>query len=166
MAVFKPGSHHLTDTKSARTMILNFPVSRIIIRVCCSNYQVYGIFLCTLSHFSHIQLLATQWTVAHSRLLCPWVSPGKNTGVGCHFLLQGIFLTQGLKLCLLCLLLWQASSLPLAPPGKPHDIFVIAAQTQTKYNYPILQMWNSVTKEVRQETGVMECRLYSVICLT
>ena len=28
-------------------------------------------------------------------LLCPWGSPGKNTGVGCHFLLQGIFLTRG-----------------------------------------------------------------------
>ena len=31
-------------------------------------------------------------------LPCPWDSPGKNTGVGCHFLLQGIFLTQGLNL--------------------------------------------------------------------
>ena len=30
-----------------------------------------------------------------ARLLCPWDFPGKNTGVGCHFLLQGIFLTQG-----------------------------------------------------------------------
>ena len=30
-----------------------------------------------------------------ARLLHPWDSPGKNTGVGCHFLLQGIFLTQG-----------------------------------------------------------------------
>ena len=29
------------------------------------------------------------------RLLCPWNSPGKNAGVGCHSLLQGIFLTQG-----------------------------------------------------------------------
>ena len=29
-----------------------------------------------------------------TRLLCPWDSPGKNPGVGCHFLLQGIFLTQ------------------------------------------------------------------------
>ena len=28
-------------------------------------------------------------------LLCPWDFPGKNTGVGCHFLLQGIFQTQG-----------------------------------------------------------------------
>ena len=31
------------------------------------------------------------------RLLCPWDFPGKNTGVGCHFLLQGTFLTQGLN---------------------------------------------------------------------
>ena len=30
-----------------------------------------------------------------ARLLCPWDSPGKNTGVGCHALLPGIFLTQG-----------------------------------------------------------------------
>ena len=45
-------------------------------------------------------------------------SPGKNTGGGCH-VLQGIFPTQGLNLQLLCLLHWQAGSLPLAPPGKP-----------------------------------------------
>ena len=32
-----------------------------------------------------------------TRLLRPWDSPGKNTGVGCHALLQGIFLTQGLN---------------------------------------------------------------------
>ena len=36
-----------------------------------------------------------------TRLLCPWHSPGKNTGVGCHALLQGSFLTQGLNLSLL-----------------------------------------------------------------
>ena len=35
--------------------------------------------------------------------LCPWDSPGNNTGVGCHFLVQGIFPTQGLNPCLLCL---------------------------------------------------------------
>ena len=39
--------------------------------------------------------------------------------MGCHFLLQGIFLTQGLNPCLLHLQHWQADSLPLAPPGKP-----------------------------------------------
>ena len=35
------------------------------------------------------------------RLLCPWGFPGKNTRVGCHFLFQGIFLTQELNLGLL-----------------------------------------------------------------
>ena len=38
------------------------------------------------------------------RLLCPMDSPGKNTGEGCHFLFQGIFLTQGLNPRLLHLL--------------------------------------------------------------
>ena len=46
-------------------------------------------------------------------------SPGKNTGVGCHALLQGIFLTQGSNSHLSCLLHWQAGSLPLTPPVKP-----------------------------------------------
>ena len=44
--------------------------------------------------------LTTSWTVAHQsplRILCPCDSPSKNTGVGCHSLLQGIFLTQGLN---------------------------------------------------------------------
>ena len=40
----------------------------------------------------------------------PADSPGKNTGVGCHVLLQGIFPTQGQKWSLLGLLRWQAGS--------------------------------------------------------
>ena len=39
---------------------------------------------------------AAPWMVA-ARLFCPWDSPGKNTGVGCYSLLQGIFPTQGSK---------------------------------------------------------------------
>ena len=50
-----------------------------------------------------------------ARLLHPWDSPGKNTGVGCHFLLQGIFPTQGsnprLPHC--------RQTLPPDPPGEP-----------------------------------------------
>ena len=42
-----------------------------------------------------------------TRLLCPWDSEGKNTGVGCHFLLQGIFPTQRSNQGLLQLLHWQ-----------------------------------------------------------
>ena len=52
-------------------------------------------------------------------LFCPWDSPGRNTGMSCHALLQGIFPTQGLNPLLLCLLHWQVGSLPLALPGKP-----------------------------------------------
>ena len=43
---------------------------------------------------------AIPWTVAR-QVLCPWNSPGNSTGVGCHFLLQGIFLTQELNVGLL-----------------------------------------------------------------
>ena len=48
---------------------------------------------------------------------CPWDFPGKNTRVGCHDLLQGIFLMQGSNPHLLRLLHWQVGSLPLASPG-------------------------------------------------
>ena len=57
-------------------------------------------------------------TIAFQALL-PWDSPGQNTGVSCHALLQGIFLTQWSTWHLLCLLVWQASSLPLVPSRKP-----------------------------------------------
>ena len=50
-----------------------------------------------------------------SRLLCPWSFPGKNTRVGCHFLFQGIFQTQGSNPHLLN---WQADSLPLSLQGR------------------------------------------------
>ena len=43
----------------------------------------------------------------------------KSTGVGCHFLLQGIFLTQRWNLCLLHLLHSQVDSLPLSHLGSP-----------------------------------------------
>ena len=45
------------------------------------------------------------------RLLCPWGFSSKDTGVGCHFLHQGIFPTQGSSLHLLY---WQMGSLPLS----------------------------------------------------
>ena len=67
---------------------------------------------------SVISYSAILWTVA-ARFLCPWNSPEKNTGEGCHYLLQGIFLTQGSNMYLPCLLHWQADSLPVNHLGKP-----------------------------------------------
>ena len=53
--------------------------------------------------FSHVELFVTQWTVAPQAPLS-MDFPGKNTGVGCHALLQGIFLIQRLNPRLLPLL--------------------------------------------------------------
>jgi len=50
-----------------------------------------------MKSFSRVRLFATPWRVACARLLCPWDFLSKSTGVGCHFLLQGIFPTQGLN---------------------------------------------------------------------
>ena len=75
----------------------------------CVCHLPISICACVLSHFSHVWLFVTSWTVAHQDF------PGKKTRVVCHVLLQGIFLTQGLNLSLLCLLHWQKGSLPLAP---------------------------------------------------
>ena len=63
---------------------------------------------------SHGLTLLRPHGLQSTRLLCPWDSPGKNTGVGCHVLLQGIFQTQGLNSCLLH---WQVDSLMLSHQG-------------------------------------------------
>ena len=57
------------------------------------------VYVCTLV-LSHVWLFATPWTVACQAPLS-MEFPGKNAGVGCQFLLQEIFLTQGLNPCLL-----------------------------------------------------------------
>ena len=54
-------------------------------------------------------------------LLCPWDSPDKNTGEGCHFLLQGILWTQGSNLCLPSLLYWQVGFSTTEPNWKAQD---------------------------------------------
>ena len=60
-----------------------------------SHYlHIFCLYACVLSHFSCVWLFTTLWNVA-CQLLCPRDSSGKKTGVGCHALLQGIFLIQG-----------------------------------------------------------------------
>ena len=63
----------------------------MIVFSCMGWVLIYS--LC-VSH-SVMSYSATTWAVSCPRLLYPWNSPGKNTGVGCHFLLQGILLIQG-----------------------------------------------------------------------
>ena len=66
---------------------------------------------------------ATTWTVAHQAPLSVGTFPGKNTGVGCQFLLQGIFLAQGsnprTKPRSPAAPAWQVGPLPLSHLGNP-----------------------------------------------
>ena len=50
-------------------------------------------YTCMLRCFSRVLVFAT-YELQLARILCPWDSSGKNTRVGCHFILQGIFLIQ------------------------------------------------------------------------
>ena len=58
------------------------------------KYLLRYFFACAVLSCSIVSYSVAPWT---ARLLCPWESPGKNTVVSCHFLLQGIFLTWGLN---------------------------------------------------------------------
>ena len=80
----------------------------------CRSWALSHIVSFVIYSLSCVWLFVTPWTVIH-RLLCPWNSPGRNTGVVCHFLLQGIFPTQGLNPGLLhCMWLLTAEA-----PGRP-----------------------------------------------
>ena len=81
-----------------------------------------------LSHVRACLLLQLFLTLRPSKLwparfLCPWDSPGKNTGVGFHFLFQGIILTQGLNPGLLdCRQTLYQLSYMLSPGRSRHKI--------------------------------------------
>ena len=68
------------------------------------------------------------------------VFPGKNTGMGCHFLLQGIYPTRRLNSGLLCLLHWQAGSLPTEPQGD-HLQFCKVGLVDYKIHNTLTTLW-------------------------
>ena len=76
------------------------------------------VHVCMLSYFSPVQLLVTPWTIPCQAPLSVRFSR-QEYWRGCHFLLQGIFQTQGLSPPLLYLLYWHVGSLPLKDLGGP-----------------------------------------------
>ena len=84
-----------TSYKSDYYIVLSY--QPIIFSFASITTILLQVVLCMLSLFSQVRLFATLWTI----ILCPQDSPGRNTGVGCHALLQGIFPTQGSNLHLL-----------------------------------------------------------------
>ena len=80
----------INSSKFSRNYFFN--KERIYIYIYLTNISKYCHFnMCVCYLLSHVQLCC----LGPVRLLCPWNSPGQNAGVGSHFLLQGIFPTQG-----------------------------------------------------------------------
>ena len=79
------------------------------------------LLLMLLSHFSCVWLCVTPYTAAHQAPR-PWDSPGKNTGVGCHFLLQCIKVKSESKVAQLCPTLSDPMDRSL-PGSSTHGIF-------------------------------------------
>ena len=79
------------------------------------------LLLLLLSPFSRVRLCATPETAAH-QAPCPWDSPGKNTGVGCHFLLQCTKVKSESEVAQSCLTLRDPMDCSL-PGSSIHGIF-------------------------------------------
>ena len=80
--------------------------------------------------------------------------PSKNSGVGCHFLLQGVFQTQGSNSCLLHFLHWQVDSLPLSHLGSPGVSLLIP---NSWFIFQRLSSHTPFLKSVRQLSVLMMC---------
>ena len=100
-------NYHLIFTLFIRMLLLH-----------CLPFQCI-VFLMLVCSVAQSCLTVNSWTVAHQAFLSMEVFSGKNSGLGCDFLLQGIFPTQGLYPPVLCLLHWQAVSLPLSHLSSP-----------------------------------------------
>ena len=99
-----------------------------------------------------------------TRLLCPWDFPGKNTSVGCHFLLQGIFLTQGSNLRFLPLLHWQMDSLLLCYLGIPCKVYLSLNNNNNKNRQEKIKQ-NHLKVELEIQAGYYQSTKIEVICV-
>ena len=88
---------------------------------------------------------------------------GKNSDVGCHFLLQGIFPNQGSNPCLSCLWHWQVGSLPPAPPESercsvlsdslwPHGLYILQARILEWVAFPFCRRSSQPRDQIRFPT--------------
>ena len=96
---------------------------------------------------SHVQLFVAPWTKP-TRLPCAWNFPVKNTGVDCHFLLQGTFWTQRSNPYLLHPRHWQMNSLPLSHLGSP----LMLRHPQTEVGQELSQEVGTARSESRPST--------------
>ena len=103
------------------------------------------IYVYVPSHLSHVQLFAAPMDCSLPHSSVHGDSPGKNTGVGCLSLLQGTFPTQGSNPSLLCLLHWQAGSLPTGATWEALYVYICKNPTSkwTLKIYVLFTMYQS-----------------------
>ena len=90
-------------------------------------------------------------------VLCPWDSPGKNTGVGCHALLQRILLTQGSNQHFLSLLHWQVGYLLLASKQREHQVHPVPSISSFQF---LTSMTEEPMRWYATIAGVMKCHVW------
>ena len=85
-------SHHFLKVWQRNILYSKNTLSKRYVLFCIvhTSLPMLWLFSCSVVSDSMIP-----WTVPNQAPLCPWDFPGKNTGMGCHFLLQGIFPTEG-----------------------------------------------------------------------
>ena len=126
---------------------------RALSRVPCAIQWVLTVCVCVCCLLSRVRLLRPH-RLQLARLLCSWNSPAKNTAVGSHFLLQGIFPTQGSNPGLLhC----KQTLYRLSHRGSPLCLFYIQNR-QCIYVNPNLP---TLCAEVRQCVKILEKSLIS-----
>ena len=119
--VLKKGKEEKTSTNSRSFLIAQICFPKIKSTLVHqrwnpnNNSGMYKLWDVLLSSVAQSCLTGIPWAVTH-QAPCPWDSPGKNTGVGCHFLLQGIFLTQ---VSIPSFHHWQADSLHAESSWEP-----------------------------------------------
>ena len=101
----------------------DLPDPRIELTSLMSTTLAAGFFIASATWEAQVKVLVSQSCLTlcdpmdcDPKLLCPWNSPGKNTGVGSHSLSPGDLSDSGIKLGSLAL---QEDSLPSEPPGRP-----------------------------------------------
>ena len=132
-----------------------------IVCVCVCVCVSVRMCVCACVHaHSVIQSFSTPaipWTVAHQAPLSMGLS-GQEYWSGIYFLLQGIFPNQGLNLQLVCLLHWQADSLPLSHLGSPLEYYPAIERNKIE---SCIVMWMNLEpimwSEVSQKTKNKYC---------
>ena len=105
----------------------------------------FGLLLLLLSRFSRVRLCATPQTAAYQAPY-PWDSPGKNTGVGCHFLLQCMKMKSESEVAQSCPTLQDPMDCTL-PGSSAHGIFqarVLEWKTMSSCNAFLCNSENSL----------------------